>query len=57
MRAWDVATAGRPHRYAANSRHVAARIRTAYGRDAEVIHPPVDLAGLHARATAPAATT
>ena len=47
MRAWDVATAGRPHRYAANSRHVAARIRTAYGRDAEVIYPPVDLSDLH----------
>jgi len=46
MRAWDVATAGRPHRYAANSRHVAARIRTAYNREAEVIYPPVDLAGL-----------
>ena len=27
MRAWDVATAGRPHRYAAISRHVAGRIR------------------------------
>jgi glycosyltransferase involved in cell wall biosynthesis len=46
MRAWDVATAGRPHRYAANSRHVAARIRSAYGRDAEVIYPPVDLSPL-----------
>ena len=46
MRAWDVATADRPHRYAANSRHVAARIRSAYGRDAEVIYPPVDLAPL-----------
>jgi glycosyltransferase involved in cell wall biosynthesis len=46
MRAWDVATADRPHRYAANSRHVAARIRTVYRREAEVICPPVDLAGL-----------
>jgi len=46
MRAWDVATAGRPHRYAANSQHVAARIRSAYGREAEVIYPPVDLSGL-----------
>lgn len=46
MRAWDVATADRPHRYAANSLHVAARIRSAYGREAEVIYPPVDLAGL-----------
>jgi len=46
MRAWDVATAGRPHRYAAISRHVASRIKAAYGRDAEVLYPPADLAGL-----------
>jgi glycosyltransferase involved in cell wall biosynthesis len=44
MRRWDVATAGRPTRYAAISRHVAARIRAYYGREAEVIYPPVDLA-------------
>jgi len=43
MRAWDVATAGRPHRYAAISRHVAARIREYYGRESDVIYPPVDL--------------
>ncbi len=46
MRAWDVATAGRPHRYAAISRHVAARIKSAYSREAEVLYPPVDLAPL-----------
>jgi glycosyltransferase involved in cell wall biosynthesis len=46
MRAWDVATAGRPHRYAAISRHVAARIKAAYDRESEVIYPPVDLAPL-----------
>jgi glycosyltransferase involved in cell wall biosynthesis len=43
MRAWDVATAGRPHRYAAISRHVAKRIRAYYRREADVIYPPVDL--------------
>ncbi len=43
MRAWDVATAGRPHRYAAISRHVAGRIRAYYGREADVLYPPVDL--------------
>ncbi len=43
LRAWDVATAGRVHRFAANSRHVANRIRRYYGRDAEVIPPPVDI--------------
>jgi glycosyltransferase involved in cell wall biosynthesis len=42
LRAWDVATAGGVHRYAANSRYVAARIRRYYGRGAEVIPPPVD---------------
>ncbi len=44
MRRWDVATAGRPTRYAAISRHVAGRIRQYYGREADVIYPPVDLA-------------
>jgi glycosyltransferase involved in cell wall biosynthesis len=42
LRAWDTATAGRVHRFAANSRYVAGRIRRYYGRDAEVINPPVD---------------
>ncbi len=42
LRRWDVATAPRVSHFAANSRHVAERIRRHYGRDAEVIHPPVD---------------
>jgi glycosyltransferase involved in cell wall biosynthesis len=42
LRAWDVATAPRVHAFAANSRYVAGRIRRYYGRDAEVIAPPVD---------------
>jgi glycosyltransferase involved in cell wall biosynthesis len=42
LRAWDVATAGRVAHYAANSAYVAARIRRYYGREAEVIPPPVD---------------
>jgi len=42
LRAWDVASAGRVHRYAANSAYVADRIRRYYGRGAEVIPPPVD---------------
>jgi glycosyltransferase involved in cell wall biosynthesis len=42
LRAWDVATASGVHRYAANSRYVAARILRYYGREAEVIPPPVD---------------
>jgi glycosyltransferase involved in cell wall biosynthesis len=42
LRAWDVATAGRVHRYIANSAYVAGRIRRYYDRPAEVIPPPVD---------------
>ncbi|MGH7858576.1 MAG: glycosyltransferase, partial [Candidatus Binatia bacterium] len=44
LRRWDVATAGRADRYLANSRFVAGRIRRYYGRDAEVVPPPVDTA-------------
>lgn len=41
---WDRAAALRPSVLVANSRNVAARIRRQYGRDAEVLHCPVDLA-------------
>ncbi len=44
LRRWDVATSGRAHAMIAISHHVAARIRRHYGRDAEVIYPPVELA-------------
>lgn len=44
LRAWDVRTAARVHRFAANSAHVADRIRRCYGRDSVVIPPPVDTA-------------
>ncbi len=43
LRAWDLRTADRPRAYVANSRLVAARIRQFYGREAEVVPPPVDL--------------
>jgi glycosyltransferase involved in cell wall biosynthesis len=42
LRAWDVATADRVHRFAANSGYVAGRIRRYYERSAAVIPPPVD---------------
>jgi glycosyltransferase involved in cell wall biosynthesis len=42
LRAWDAATAHRVHAFAANSAYVAARIARYYGREAEVIPPPVD---------------
>jgi len=43
LRVWDVASAARVDRFLANSRFVADRIRRYYGRDAEVVHPPVDV--------------
>lgn len=42
LRQWDVATSGRVDLFIANSRFVAARIERYYGRQAEVVHPPVD---------------
>jgi len=44
LRAWDVRTAARVHRFAANSEWVKDRIRRCYGRDSVVIPPPVDTA-------------
>jgi glycosyltransferase involved in cell wall biosynthesis len=41
--AWDRQAARRPTRFVANSRNVAERIAKHYGRDAEVLHCPVDL--------------
>jgi glycosyltransferase involved in cell wall biosynthesis len=43
LRRQDFAAAQGPDVMIANSRHVADRIRRFYGRDAEVIHPPVDV--------------
>src|SRR3546814_8825414 len=37
LRQWDMASASRVDRFAANSRFVRGRIRKFYGRDAEVI--------------------
>jgi glycosyltransferase involved in cell wall biosynthesis len=42
FRAWDRRTAARVDRFVANSTAVAERIRRFYGRDAEVVYPPVD---------------
>jgi glycosyltransferase involved in cell wall biosynthesis len=43
LRAWDASSASRVNQYVANSSFVARRIRTYYGRESEVIHPPVDV--------------
>jgi glycosyltransferase involved in cell wall biosynthesis len=44
LRSWDVETAARVHRFVASSRYVRDRISRYYGREASVVHPPVDLA-------------
>ncbi|HEY4812636.1 MAG TPA: glycosyltransferase [Solirubrobacteraceae bacterium] len=43
LRRADLAGAGGPDVFVANSRHVADRIERYYGRSAEVVHPPVDV--------------
>jgi glycosyltransferase involved in cell wall biosynthesis len=43
LRRWDRRTDG-VHDFVAISRHIADRIRRVYGRPAEVIHPPVEVA-------------
>jgi glycosyltransferase involved in cell wall biosynthesis len=50
LRRWDERSADGVDLLIANSAHVAARIRAAYGREAEVLHPPVDVAGFPLRA-------
>lgn len=44
FRQWDKTAASHPTVVLANSNAVASRIRLAYGRTAQVLHPPVDLA-------------
>jgi glycosyltransferase involved in cell wall biosynthesis len=43
LRKWDRQAAQRVTYFLANSRYVADRIERAYGREASVIHPPIDL--------------
>ncbi len=42
MRRWDLAASRRVDSYIANSRLTRERIRRFYGRDAPIIHPPVE---------------
>src|SRR5205809_244401 len=44
LRRWDRRTSAGVHHFVAISEHVARRIRRCYGREADVIHPPVDVA-------------
>jgi glycosyltransferase involved in cell wall biosynthesis len=50
LRRMDLEAAQRPDAFAANSTAVRDRIHRFYGRDAEVIHPPVEVAELDAPA-------
>lgn len=43
MRIWDTRTANGVDAFIANSQFIARRIRKVYGREAEVIYPPVDI--------------
>lgn len=43
MRIWDTRTANGVDYFIANSHFIARRIKKVYGRDAEVIYPPVDI--------------
>ena len=43
MRLWDTRTANGVDYFIANSKFIAKRIKKVYGRDAEVIYPPVDI--------------
>jgi glycosyltransferase involved in cell wall biosynthesis len=44
---WDEQASRQPDHFVANSKIVAERIRRAYGRSAEVIHPPIDTKRFH----------
>ena len=48
LRAWDVSTAQKVDRFVANSTIVSERIRSCYGRESDVIFPPIDVARFHA---------
>ena len=57
-RQWDWIAAQRVDAYVANSHLTAARIRRYFGREATVLHPPVELARFApARSSGSARTT
>ncbi len=43
LRAWDTRVSDRVHRFVAVSEHVQRRIKYFYGRDSDVVYPPVDV--------------
>ncbi len=44
LQQWDVRSSERVDVFVANSRNIAGKIKNLYGRDAAVIHPPIDIA-------------
>jgi len=46
---WDYASAARVDRFVANSRNVRNRIWKTYRRDADVVHPPVDVESFYSK--------
>jgi glycosyltransferase involved in cell wall biosynthesis len=54
LRTWDAVSASRVDHFVANSRFVARRIRRCWRREAEVVHPPVDLETYRPAGTPPA---
>ena len=42
LRKWDVASCNRVNKFVAISRYIAERIKKNYGRDSDLIYPPVD---------------
>jgi len=55
LRRWDQRAARGPNLYVGISRAVADRIRSVYGREAPVVHPPVDVPRIAEASRAPAA--
>jgi len=49
LRLWDYASAARVDTFIANSRNVQARIWKTWRREAEVIHPPVDVDSFYSK--------
>ena len=53
MRRWDYKAAQRPHHMIANSNYIKQQIEKYYGREATVIHPPVDIDRFSGKAEEP----
>src|SRR5271157_5515612 len=51
LRVWDMRTASGQDRMIANSAYIARRIAKVYRREADIVHPPVDVAKLPFSAT------